>query len=1126
MPFEPANIKKEHVLAAVEKIKEDNANLKSSTKYDVIIDGEAFPPKEIMRYAHEVMNGEHLWEYSGGQQTNKYLKKMGFEVIMKDSNSDKKIQSTTKLLESNIRKKFPGFEGFDDSRFIEEEISYKQRIIRDAQEKLSKENLRQLLDLKNYEQFFEEVRQVGNHKDNNLLYRGTPRTGDLALLNDETLDYKSFAIAFFELIHGEGSGDERLDVFSNWTDSQDLPNKWTFVTYFLFVTNPDQELFIKPTVMNQFMKMLDKGGLWHHRPTGELYQTIKDNLQAVGDNLPYENKRGFLDLQSFLWTSLSEQTNRFDKAKEYLKKFAEDADTHFTEQTDFLKPRYQYFQDFFKKENLKQAEWDDFQEMGKQIHSLTTNALAYKKAFGNPNHEIDRYRNSFIYLAYGDDSLASRIDAMLNKESEYYLRYLGESFYGELAGYLFSDQYVFYNRRDKEAVDFLNLEISRKRGESFGELFVRYNKEIEPLLDLYENIVGRRTQTTLPLELDQFFSWLYENHIPKSVDKNYWVFQGNPDTYDIIEALKDNAVKSWTVNAHKDTIVAGDKVILWKTGQDAGCYALAEIEEAPSLINDSKEELDYYNVQQDNEPAFRAKLRITHNLVHVPILKEVIEEIEGLEDLNVGHQGTNFKATKEQYDILKEFAEDKISIDKEFWLYSPGRSAEYWEEFYQDGIMAIGWDYLGDLRSYQTKSEIEIQHQKHKDTEKSKRNDTTACWEFVGGLNIGDVIIVKSGRSTLLGYGIVTSGYQFDDSREYYKHVRKVDWKNIGEYSVEHNLAVKTLTNISEYHSDHPDYEYFYEKLLGAMGISNEDLISVDMVQPEKSSPLQSYSILDALEVIFMEREEIENILDLLKYKKNIILQGPPGTGKTFLAKRLAWLMMGVKDSSRIEMVQFHPSYSYEDFIRGYRPTDNHFELKDGIFIEMCNKAKSDPSNSYFMIIDEINRGNLSKIFGELMMLIEKDKRGKPFTVSLPYQKSTFEPDFYIPENLYLIGTMNTADRSLAMVDYALRRRFIFVDMKPNFGDKFQEHLSKEGVDTRLIDIIIERLNNLNKQISEEIGLGDDFQIGHSYFCHPKNGDEEWFKNIIRYEIIPLLREYWFDKKNKVQEIKEDLLTL
>ena len=878
--------------------------------------------------------------------------------------------------------------------------------------------------------------------------------------------------------------------------------------------------------MKQFLKMLDKRDLWHHRPTGELYQMIKDNLQTVGDVLPYENKRGFLDLQSFLWSSLSEQTNRFKKAKEYLKKFAKVADIHFSEQTDFLEPRYLYFRDFFKQQNLEQAEWSDFQKMGKQIHSLTTNALAYKKAFGNPNHEIERYRNAFLYLAYGDDSLATRIDAILNKESEFYLKYLGESFYGELAGYLFSDQYVFYNRRDKEAVDFLNLEISRKRGESFGELFVRYNKEIEPLIDFYKDIVGRRTQTTLPLELDQFFSWLYENHIPVPDDKNYWVFQGNPDTYNLIEALKHNAVNRWTVNAHKDKIKAADKVILWKTGQNAGCYALAEIEEAPSLITDSEEELIYYNVEQDNEPALRSKLRITHNLVHEPILKEEIEEIKGLEDLNVGHQGTNFTATKEQYIILKEFAENKFNMEIEFWLYSPGRSAEYWDEFYQDGIMAIGWDYLGDLRNYQTKSEIEIQHQKHQDTKKSKRNHTTTCWEFVGGLNIGDVIIVKSGRSTLLGYGIVTSDYQFDDSRKYYKHVRRVDWKNKGEYSVEHKLAIKTLTNISEYHSDHPDYEYFYQKLLGAMGISNEVLSSNVMVQPEKSTPMLPYSITDALEVIFIEREEIENILDLLKYKKNIILQGPPGTGKTFLAKRLAWLMMGFKDSGRIEMVQFHPSYSYEDFIRGYRPTDNHFELKDGIFMVMCNKAKSDSSNPYFLIIDEINRGNLSKIFGELMMLIEKDKRGKDFTVSLPYQKSAFEPEFYIPENLYLIGTMNTADRSLAMVDYALRRRFVFVDMKPNFSDKFQEHLSKEGVESHLIDIIIERLNKLNKQISEEIGLGEDFQIGHSYFCHPIDGDEEWFKNIVRYEIIPLLREYWFDKKDRVQEIKEDLLTL
>ncbi|MEX1212347.1 MAG: AAA family ATPase [Balneolaceae bacterium] len=287
---------------------------------------------------------------------------------------------------------------------------------------------------------------------------------------------------------------------------------------------------------------------------------------------------------------------------------------------------------------------------------------------------------------------------------------------------------------------------------------------------------------------------------------------------------------------------------------------------------------------------------------------------------------------------------------------------------------------------------------------------------------------------------------------------------------------------------------------------------------------IETYSIDGALEEVFMEEEELRAVVDLLQYKKNIILQGPPGTGKTFLAKRLAWLLSGRKDSARVDMVQFHPSYSYEDFIRGYRPTDSHFELKDGLFLEICRSAIEDPDHPYVLIIDEINRGNLSKIFGELMLLIESDKRGEEFTVKLPYRKSPDEPDFFIPENLYLIGTMNTADRSLAIVDYALRRRFVFIDVMPEFGSSFQEYLQKKEVPDFVIGLIVEKLESLNETIRKESGLGAGFQVGHSYFCHPQAGNDSWYENIIHYEIVPLLEEYWFDKREKVRGLEEKLL--
>lgn len=281
-----------------------------------------------------------------------------------------------------------------------------------------------------------------------------------------------------------------------------------------------------------------------------------------------------------------------------------------------------------------------------------------------------------------------------------------------------------------------------------------------------------------------------------------------------------------------------------------------------------------------------------------------------------------------------------------------------------------------------------------------------------------------------------------------------------------------------------------------------------------------TYTKEEFLEEVFMEESQYENIINLLKYKKNIILQGPPGVGKTFVAKRIAYSIMGEKDDSRIEMVQFHQSYTYEDFIMGYRPNEEGFKLEYGVFYQFCKRALNDPHRPYFFIIDEINRGNLSKIFGELMMLIESDKRGREYAIPLTYSRNKF----YIPENLYIIGTMNTADRSLAMLDYALRRRFCFIDIEPAFNNlNFRGYLeTKSG---ELSKTIIDKITSLNKTIENDLSLGRGFCIGHSYFCIGKDTmTDEDYRNIIQYEIIPLLSEYWFDDYDKVMEWKKKLL--
>ena len=596
----------------------------------------------------------------------------------------------------------------------------------------------------------------------------------------------------------------------------------------------------------------------------------------------------------------------------------------------------------------------------------------------------------------------------------------------------------------------------------------------------------------------------------------------------------------------------------------------------------------------------------------------------------------------------KDVIKDKDNIA--YWTYSPGRNAEFWEDYYKEGIMGIGWKKVGDLNNLRDKESMSKKLKDAYNDNSSHVQDALMLYNFAHVMKPGDVVFAKKGRNIIVGRGVVTSDYFYDESRGVHPNIRKIDWTHKGEWESKNMLATKTLTDITRYsdyitslnalfkdsneenndinnHNSERQYWFItanprvwslsewpngglqkyslyndkgnkrrifknfldanqgdpvicYEttptkqiKCLAEVESKNDgkslpirltktllnfidfeeikdlpELANMEylknqqgsffkltkeeyealMYQIEEANPEDNkqkeyspYNDKDFLSEVYISQTRLSQIKHLLLRKQNVILQGAPGVGKTFCAKRLAYTILGEKNEDNISFIQFHQNYSYEDFIMGYKPEGSDFVLKEGVFYRFCRKALNDPQGKYFFIIDEINRGNLSKIFGELLMLIERDYRGT--YTSMPYK----EERFVVPQNLYIIGMMNTADRSLAMIDYALRRRFSFVEMEPGFESEGFKNYQK-GLKSELFNRIVNLIKELNVEISNDNSLGNGFKIGHSYLCgiKPKDCTKELLEEIVRYDLLPMLREYWFDNQDKVERWSERFLGL
>ena len=468
----------------------------------------------------------------------------------------------------------------------------------------------------------------------------------------------------------------------------------------------------------------------------------------------------------------------------------------------------------------------------------------------------------------------------------------------------------------------------------------------------------------------------------------------------------------------------------------------------------------------------------------------------------------NKQADKDKEEVTQAAALGDDGVQTvSYWLYAPGEGACKWDEFYERGIMGLAWGEVGDLSSYATKQGLKAQMLQTYPENGTQKNDIHALWQFANEMKPGDVVFVKKGKAEIVGRGVVTGNYVYDAEGSDYPNIREVRWTHTGQWPVDERLPMKTLTDVT--------YKQVFVTLMESSFFDSEEAAAIE----ELTAVFPEYSTENFLKSVYMDRQQYNAIVGLLKTKKNIIMQGAPGVGKTYAAKRLAYSMMGVKDVSRVKLIQFHQSYSYEDFIEGYRPSGAGFELVKGAFYSFCKKAADDDEeNAYFFIIDEINRGNLSKIFGELFMLIESDKRGNE--LQLLYSRELFS----VPTNVHIIGMMNTADRSLAMLDYALRRRFAFVELSPAFdSDGFRKYCA--GLDNSRFEALVREVESLNRAIAEDESLGEGFCIGHSYFCNMEADSctDEALASIVDYELIPMLKEYWFDEPGKVREWSDRL---